>query len=485
MFRNVEKMPRPMARIYMLFTGAMVCLFLVYYFFGFKPLATHLFDIHKERIVFDLDRVGWTFNAVVERHLQLAMQTASRTAIRKKQIAYLEKQISKDELLLFSTAKLADAIHANEEMLGIARYDSSGNFLFHVGEQISTSVVQSCVQRDVSTDQPVVPLAIDVQGQTFLYCSAILDQDYGMVGIDVLMMSDWSVRDVINEHAGPMTVYALASAAGEILYWPASLRASTSLDALKNFLVKKEANGSFIISQVDLPHFDLELYSIVNEKIFSAPIHGQFAALLSVLVVISIVIVVLSIIITRPVVRSLLEEQRMRDLSRRDLLTGLYNRRALNDYFASEVARSRRYGHSLAVVMFDIDHFKKVNDTYGHSVGDEVIQEIGNYCTTISRHNDFWVRYGGEEFLGVLPETDGEAVAIYAERLRSGLEQITIETRQGAVSITVSGGFASFNLADNQQLEAREMIDGVDQALYQAKRRGRNRMVRYEPRHDG
>ena len=126
--------------------------------------------------------------------------------------------------------------------------------------------------------------------------------------------------------------------------------------------------------------------------------------------------------------------------------------------------------------MFDIDHFKSINDTYGDPVGDQVIKAVGDYCKTMSRSNDLWVRYGGEEFLGILPEADLIATVTYAERLRSDLEKFPIETTKGVISITVSGGYASFTPAE-RQFRAEEMIDMVARALYQAKESGRNRMV--------
>jgi diguanylate cyclase (GGDEF)-like protein len=293
-------------------------------------------------------------------------------------------------------------------------------------------------------------------------------------------MSDKSIRNFVNENLSPTAVYVLVSDTDELLYWPDNLKNSLPLNALKRYLSDKTVTDSFVIEQFDTEIPDLMIYVIVDQDAFMEPVRKQLYNLFLVLAICSVLIISISLILTRPVIRSLLEEQRMRELSRKDLLSGLYNRRVLNDLFVKEIARSKRYDHPLAVIMFDIDHFKTINDTYGHKVGDEVIRAIGNYCLKISRKNDFWIRYGGEEFLGVLPETDKEAVAVFSERLRSGIEQTTFKTSKGDLSVTVSGGYASFKLSKNTIIQPESMIDVVDQALYESKRTGRNKMVQSE-----
>ncbi len=466
-----------MKHVYFLLIGGMVCLFLAFYFLGIRPLATLLFDSQKERIVFDLDRVGWTFNNIVERHKQLAMQTASRTAIRKKQISFLEGNVPEDEFIAFSKPKLADALQANGEMIGIARYTPSGDFLFSIGEHIPIQITQRCKKQMEVEEISVIPSIADTQSQSFFYCSSIIDKEYGVAGFDIIRMSDQVVRDFVNENLSPIAVYVLVSDTGELLYWPDKLMDASPLDALKQYLHNKTPRQSYIIKKFNTNMSDLTIYVVVDQDSFTEPVRNQLSQLLIVLAVFSIIIFIVTIILTRPVIRSLLAEQRMRELTRKDLLSGLYNRRVINDLFVAEIARAKRYKHPLAVIMFDIDHFKKVNDTYGHPAGDEVIRTVGSYCLESSRQSDFWIRYGGEEFLGVFPETNAEEVAVFAERLRSGLEQTAVKTSKGTLSFTVSGGYASFLLNENSEIEPANMIDLVDQALYEAKRSGRNKIL--------
>lgn len=172
-----------------------------------------------------------------------------------------------------------------------------------------------------------------------------------------------------------------------------------------------------------------------------------------------------------------LEENRR--LSMRDPLTGIYNRRYLDDRLPQEVRRTFRYERSLSVVMFDIDHFKQVNDTYGHHAGDQVLRGCAASVLGGVRENIDWpARYGGEEFVVVLPETDLVGAMIVAERLRRRIESHITLIRSGSLSVTASFGVASFSPPDQKEdlTVAEVLLDCADNCLYQAKGEGRNRV---------
>lgn len=174
----------------------------------------------------------------------------------------------------------------------------------------------------------------------------------------------------------------------------------------------------------------------------------------------------------------LVKEQRekVRQLARRDQLTGLYNRREFESRFEEEFERARRYDLNLAVLMLDLDHFKEVNDTYGHQAGDTVLQRVGQVMKSSSRQVDIAGRYGGEEFTMVLPETDEDGGANVAERVKDKVEQLDFETEDGeAFSVTTSIGVAG--LRGNER-NHEDLIRRADEALYRAKEAGRNRVVR-------
>jgi diguanylate cyclase (GGDEF)-like protein len=168
-----------------------------------------------------------------------------------------------------------------------------------------------------------------------------------------------------------------------------------------------------------------------------------------------------------------LDVARLAVLSRTDDLTLLYNRRYLDDVLPREIDRARRYGHPLSILLMDLDHFKKVNDAHGHSVGDEVLRALGDRLRAFSRLADVALRWGGEEFLVAMPETDGSRAREVAERLRKGIGEQPYMTSAGELVVTLSIGVASLNPGD----DATSLLRRADDALYRAKRGGRNRVA--------
>ncbi len=163
-------------------------------------------------------------------------------------------------------------------------------------------------------------------------------------------------------------------------------------------------------------------------------------------------------------------------LSITDPLTRCYNRGYLTERFPQEIKRARRYGHPMSLILGDIDHFKNVNDTYGHQAGDYVLKEFVRCIMEVIRHNVDWVaRYGGEEFLIVLPETDVKSARHIAERLRSNLSQRDIEIQGKQIRITASFGLTGFdNTTLDEKISPEVIFNKADKLMYQAKKEGRN-----------
>jgi diguanylate cyclase (GGDEF)-like protein len=157
-----------------------------------------------------------------------------------------------------------------------------------------------------------------------------------------------------------------------------------------------------------------------------------------------------------------------------DSLSGLLNRRALFDVMRREVERNRRHRHGLAVLMFDIDHFKNVNDRYGHAVGDRVLRHVAAVAAGTVRSTDALARYGGEEFVIVAPETDLRQALQLAERIRVAVQSSEIGADQHTLQVTASFGAAIMRDDDE---EPDQILRRVDTALYTAKAAGRNRVV--------
>jgi len=160
-------------------------------------------------------------------------------------------------------------------------------------------------------------------------------------------------------------------------------------------------------------------------------------------------------------------------LSITDPLTGLYNRRHIYDEARRELERAQRYGRALSVIIFDLDRFKDVNDRFGHLAGDEVLRVMAHRCLESLRHVELIGRYGGEEFVVFVPETDVKGACQVAERLRRAISETPIETRGQFVTVTASFGVAELNGTSG---DIDKLLDRADQALYMAKRSGGNQV---------
>lgn len=168
---------------------------------------------------------------------------------------------------------------------------------------------------------------------------------------------------------------------------------------------------------------------------------------------------------------------KLESLSTTDALTGIYNRRNFDEKLNYEFARAMRYETALSCIMFDIDFFKKVNDTHGHVFGDEVLRMIGNTLRVELRIHDIYARYGGEEFVVLLPETEAECARTVAEKIRHSIAQKTVSQNGISVNVTVSLGVAE--LDGDFMKTGRDLVEKADRAMYNAKNSGRNRTIIY------
>ncbi len=166
-------------------------------------------------------------------------------------------------------------------------------------------------------------------------------------------------------------------------------------------------------------------------------------------------------------------EQRLIELNTKDALTGIYNRRYLEVHLKDECERHLRYGRQMSLIMFDIDFFKKVNDNYGHQCGDLVLKTIATGISQLARRTDYFVRYGGEEFCCILPETSAEEAVNQAERFRCYIAGLVMRCKEVKVQVTISLGIAELRVGD----EPDQLLKRADDALYEAKKAGRNRVV--------
>ncbi|MCW8917113.1 MAG: diguanylate cyclase, partial [Magnetovibrio sp.] len=164
------------------------------------------------------------------------------------------------------------------------------------------------------------------------------------------------------------------------------------------------------------------------------------------------------------------------DMARTDALTGMNNRLAFFEQSDSIHKMATRHNHIYAVILFDIDFFKKINDTYGHQIGDEALKALAKVVLRTVRETDVAGRIGGEEFAIILPETTHENASLLAARLRQNISEIVIQKSNANVTFTASFGIACHSQKDDR---FEDIMEWSDQALYQAKETGRNKVVSY------
>ena len=164
--------------------------------------------------------------------------------------------------------------------------------------------------------------------------------------------------------------------------------------------------------------------------------------------------------------------------ARRDALTELPNRRAFNEELNRRIVESSRYEQALAVILFDVDHFKRINDQYGHAAGDAVLRALAEQFQSILRKSDMAARYGGEEFAVILPMSTTDDGIAMGERVRKALQDFTVSWQDHAIPVTISGGVAQWQPDES----AGDLLERADEALYAAKAAGRNAIARHDGR---
>ncbi len=168
-----------------------------------------------------------------------------------------------------------------------------------------------------------------------------------------------------------------------------------------------------------------------------------------------------------------LDRRVLEEIATQDALTGLYNRRSFDERMAEEISRSQRFSHSCSLLMMDIDHFKNVNDTFGHQAGDKVLKDMAVLIRGRARAQDFIARYGGEEMTAILPETSFDDALFFAEQLRELIDKFPFRLGGKKIPVTISIGVATY---PGHGTEAAGIIGKADAALYEAKGTGRNRV---------
>ena len=173
--------------------------------------------------------------------------------------------------------------------------------------------------------------------------------------------------------------------------------------------------------------------------------------------------------------------EKLKVVSTTDELTGLHNRKYLNERLEQEISRARRYGNSLSCLLFDLDFFKVVNDIYGYEWGDVLLRSIADKLKQLIRKEDILTRYGDEEFLLILPNTSEDNAFLFAERFRREIEKMEFipAGEEERHPITISGGISTYPCIEGAEEDANTIIRYAEHALYNAKKRGKNKIVQF------
>ncbi|HKL84710.1 MAG TPA: GGDEF domain-containing protein [Treponemataceae bacterium] len=214
------------------------------------------------------------------------------------------------------------------------------------------------------------------------------------------------------------------------------------------------------------------IWDITNETVLSIETKSQFNIALYYIIAIISVFGILSLLIVQYIAKYDIRDK-IEYFAQHDQLTGLKNRHFFNAIFEREISIAQRSGRSFAILMCDIDHFKTVNDTFGHLVGDTVLRDIAQTIKKESRDSDVVARFGGEEFVILCIEDSKKNTIAFAERIRIAITKLTFKENM-KVTISIGGSFFAIDKTMN------ELLQEADQALYQAKENGRNAVIFYE-----
>lgn len=460
-------------KVYAVIALSCVLLALCFYLFGFRPLVDRLHQAHGQGIRFYLNSGHQLLHEVLQNHRDIARQMASRTIIRKEQIRYLRGEIDGAALAAFSRDKLADGLTAHPEIAGITRFDPQGRRLYSAGIALPVAWDQA-FDRIPQTVQIAGPATIE--GISYLlYASPIVDQQFGLAGYDILMFSDERIQGIVSAAAKSSSHLAITRGR-DILYWPADCPDAEARATLQAFLQNGTVHKFYQLPHLPLSDSDLKVFAVVDTRLFFADLHRRKLNLMAAIITATLLIVVATVLAMGPLIRRLLTHQSLLERARLDGLTGLYNQTWLASIMENELERAHRYQRSLSLVMFDIDRFKEINDTWGHLAGDQVLQRLAGLAGGMIRAVDFAARYGGDEFILVLPETGIQGANALAERLRRAAMEESFSAREQAFQVTISVGVLEYVSCDRVP-NWKKLLEQVDQALYASKAGGRNRVT--------
>lgn len=457
--------------IYLLVAFSIVALAASFLGFGIRPLTRQLQVEHDQNLQLFLADHARLIQGVADKHFDLCRAAASRTAIRHALEDYLEGRLSREQLTATSHPRLLDVLRYNGEVQGITRFDRQHRVVAQVGQPIASEHYPQSLPAG-NRIEVRGPYPTGDGDQDLVYYSPIIQEDAGLLGYDLLLMSTAGIQNIVDR---PYADYGnlFAARGTQLLYMPAEASRHVPAEVIYGFLQGQAIDGNYLVESTGIAYTDWTLHLVVDEERSLGAINDSFRFLIYFISATTVVIFVVAAFVLRPIIRALMSHGKLYEMSYRDGLTGLSNHRHFQSVMDQEVTRANRYGSVLSVLMMDIDHFKQINDTYGHQYGDDVLRKISAVTTATVRTTDTAARYGGEEFAIVLPETKNESARKLAERLRRNVERNQASPGGEPLPVTISIGLATYVPALGKK-DKGAIIHAADRALYRSKHAGRN-----------
>ncbi len=486
--------PRSALRVYALVLLSGLFLAGTFYAVGQRPLIEELGDLHLRKLDHALDHAVSEIDAIVAYHQDLVGRIANDHNLRHLHTRYDAGELTHAVLEAASRPRLETTLAANADVLGIVHRTIDGRGLTSVGASVPPLAPAVCTNAVLPGHRATRGPFVTPSGR-LLYCSPIRDADDSIAGFAAVMLEGRRPQLLVDTLADGATAYILSTSNGAIAFRPQAADQDGHVAAAERYLATDPSaapatdgsgtDGSgtgtdYRIRTHATLSAGLHLHQIVDHHRYFAPVRARSLVLGASMIAVSAFILGVTLIVLRPLIAALLNEQRLLERARYDSLTGLLNQGEMHGELAGELERARRYRRPLSLIMFDVDHFKQVNDRFGHPAGDEVLRAIGALCQSLSRNSDAWARYGGEEFLAILPETDSRAAHHLAERLRAHLETRPVHTAAGLLTVTISAGVVTWRPGaspmDRGSVDKAALIAAADRALYESKASGRNRV---------
>jgi len=473
------------------------------------PLYSRLKAAEDRNIQHAVETRAMAISEWARRSKDLAWQITSRTRIRQELKKYNNGEISLDQVKSFTEPKLVDAMNLSKEILGIMRLDNKEQLVAKCGLNVPKEKwpLSDTTLKNITASQPSITSDYFV----FIVRAPILSRDGAYEGADLIVIDLSNLKEITSNYSGlgKTSQIILGCSSCDNSINPVFPLKSQNLDVDNGqtfnstvaTLLKKGINGEKGLEKIDkkvfayTPLFDFswvilisqsenELYASLNNKLL---IIGSSTIFIYLVFILGFWLIMnpLSgrlLIHAEELEESIIEktqylndeilirkkaEEKLIILSTTDELTDTNNRRAFNDFLRKNIGRALRYKENLSLLLLDIDLFKNVNDTFGHDVGDRVLKELVKVAKESIRQEDILGRWGGEEFIILLPQTGGDNALQLAERLREKISEHSFPT---VGQVTVSIGLSEFGPEDTSD----SVVKRVDIALYAAKEAGRN-----------